>query len=56
MSLAQYQKSVADLLRQTGLPVYVLDPVVSGEADPDDFDAYLRIMRQNLETLLEALQ
>ena len=36
--------------------IYLLDPVVSGEADPDDTDAYLRIMRQNLSTLLEALE
>ena len=53
----QYTDDSIDLFaRETGLPVYLLDPVVSGEADPDDFDAYLRIMRQNLETLLEALQ
>ena len=49
-------ESINLIARETGLPVYLLDPVVSGEADPDDFDAYLRIMRQNLETLLEALQ
>ena len=52
----QYADDSIDLIaRETGLPVYELDPVVSGEADPEDFDAYLRIMRQNLQTLLEAL-
>ncbi len=48
--------SVETLSRETGLPVYTLDPVVSGKADPNDYDAYLRIMEKNLETLLEALQ
>ena len=53
----QYTDESIDLIaRETGLPVYLLDPVVSGEADPDDTDAYLRIMRQNLSTLLEALE
>ena len=53
----QYTDESIDLIaRETGLPVYLLDPVVSGEADPDDTDAYLRIMRQNLATLLEALE
>ena len=34
MSLAQYQKSVADLLRQTGLPVYAAGQVPCGAAFP----------------------
>ena len=49
-------ESINLIARETGLPVYLLDPVVSGEADPDDADAYLRIMRRNLATLLEALK
>lgn len=47
--------SVQILARETGVPVYELDPAVSGEANPADFDAYLRIMRQNMQTLIEAL-
>ena len=34
MSLAQYQKSVADLLRQTGLPVYAAGQVPCGAVFP----------------------
>ncbi len=52
----QYADDSIDMIaRESGLPVYELDPVVSGEADPEDFDAYLHIMRENLQTLLEAL-
>ena len=45
--------SVQTLSLETGLPVYTLDPAVSGEEDPS---AYLNIMEQNLSTLLEALK
>ncbi len=48
-------KSVQILARETGVPLYVLDPVVSGKADPTDYDAYLRIMEENLRVLEEAL-
>ena len=34
MSLAHYQKSVVDLLRQTGLPVYAAGQVPDGAAFP----------------------
>ncbi len=49
----QYEQSTADVIaRETNVPVYNLDPVVTGELDKD---AYLNIMRKNLETLEEAL-
>lgn len=52
----QYEDLSAKLLsRETGVPMYVLDPVVSGETDGTDRDAYLRIMEQNMQTLVEAL-
>lgn len=53
---AQYDDASVEILsRETGTPVYVLDPVVSGVADGDT-DAYLRIMRENMETIRGALQ
>lgn len=53
----QYEDASVDVLsKETGVPVYLLDPAVSGEVDPQDFDAYLRIMESNMHTLVEALQ
>lgn len=50
----QYPASAADAIaRETGMKIYVLDPAVTG---PDDPDAYIRIMGQNLKTLQEALK
>ncbi len=52
----QYEDMSVDILhRETGVPVYLLDPVVTGAQGVPDADAYLTIMRQNLATLLEAL-
>ncbi|MGI6468252.1 MAG: metal ABC transporter substrate-binding protein [Syntrophomonadaceae bacterium] len=49
----QYPEAVAQTIaRESGVAVYALEPAVSG---PEDKDAYLRIMRQNLEVLREAL-
>jgi zinc transport system substrate-binding protein len=50
----QYPASAADAIaRETGMKIYVLDPAVTG---PDDPDAYISIMEQNLKTLQEALK
>lgn len=50
----QYSRTAADIVQaETDAKVYVLDPAVSGE---EDKDAYLNIMEQNLQTLLEALK
>jgi zinc transport system substrate-binding protein len=49
----QYPEKVAEVLSgESGIPVYVLDPVASGEMTPT---AYMDGMRKNLETLKEAL-
>lgn len=52
----QYSPKTADTIAQeTGATVYILNPVVTGEATPDAHDAYIEIMRQNLSVLAEAL-
>lgn len=49
----QYPATVAETIAlESGAAVYALDPAVSG---PEDTDAYLRIMRHNLQVLKEAL-
>lgn len=49
----QYPANAAETVaRETGAHVSYLDPAVSG---PDDLDAYIKIMDQNLSTLKEAL-
>ncbi len=50
----QYPPKAAETIaKETGATVYVLDPAVTGEMTED---AYLDIMRSNLEILKEALQ
>lgn len=49
----QYDRRAADVIAvETGAQVYVLDPVVTGELEAD---AYETTMRQNAQTLKEAL-
>ena len=49
----QYSRSAADTIaRETGISVYVLDPIVTGELNKD---AYIDMMNQNLKVLEEAL-
>ena len=49
----QYSTDAAQIIAQeSGAEVYILDPAVTGENDPD---AYLRAMEQNMEVLKEAL-
>lgn len=53
----QYSSKAADgISRETGAKVYILDPVVTGDAGPDSIDAYINTMEQNLKTLQEALK
>lgn len=53
----QYSSKAAQTIAQeTGANVYTLDPVVTGEAKPDAYDAYIRVMENNLKTLQGALQ
>ncbi len=50
----QYPVSAAQTIaKETGAKVYVLDPAVTG---PDDYDAYLNIMENNLKVLKKAFE
>jgi len=50
----QYSSHLARTISgETGLPVYTLDPAVTG---PLSKDAYIEIMEKNLRTLQEALR
>ena len=50
----QYPASAAETIaKETGAKVYLLDPAVCG---PDDYDAYIKIMENNLATLKLAFQ
>lgn len=50
----QYSKTAADTIsNETNIPIYTLDPVVSGELEKD---AYEKIMKDNLNNLKEALE
>lgn len=49
----QYPDDTAQVIsRETGVPVYTLDPIVTGEMTADSF---LSVFRSNLDTLLSAL-
>ncbi|MBP2630782.1 MAG: ABC-type metal ion transporter, periplasmic subunit [Firmicutes bacterium] len=53
----QYPASAAETIaKETGVKVYSLDPVVTGEANKDSYDAYINAMKKNAEVLKEALQ
>jgi len=49
-------KSAEAIARETGAKVYILDPLVTGEADAGGYDAYIEAMKKNKEVLLEALR
>jgi len=50
-------KSAAVIQRETGVPVSILDPAVTGPREPAKArDSYLRTMESNLKTLTNALQ
>ena len=49
----QYEKSSANVIaNETNVPVYTLDPIVSGKLEKGEYE---RIMRENLLVLEEAL-
>lgn len=51
----QYSPKAAETIASaTGANLYVLDPVVTGEATPEAKDAYIVTMKKNLATLKEA--
>lgn len=50
----QYFENAANIIaRETGRKLYSLDPIVSGELEKD---AYEKIMRENLDVLIESLK
>ena len=52
----QYAPNAAKTIaRETGAELYSLDPVVTGEANEQAADAYIKTMRLNMETLKKAL-
>lgn len=52
----QFSNTAAETIaRETGAKLYILDPVVTGEAN-NDYDAYIKAMEKNLITLQEALK
>lgn len=53
----QYSPTAAETIaRETGAHIYALDPVVTGEANEQALDAYINAMKQNTQTLKEALK
>jgi len=53
----QYPSKAAEAIaRETNAKVYTLDPAVTGDARPDAYDDYIKIMEKNLKTLQEALK
>ena len=49
-------KAAAVISQETGVKVYSLDPVVTGESNAQAYDDYLNKMNANLKILQEALQ
>ncbi|MBR1728632.1 MAG: zinc ABC transporter substrate-binding protein [Selenomonadaceae bacterium] len=53
----QYSPSAAETIaNETGAKIYTLDPIVTGEAIPENADDYINKMRQNMRTLQSALK
>lgn len=53
----QYSPIAAETIaRETGAHIYALDPIVTGEANEQALDAYINAMKQNTQTLKEALK
>lgn len=49
-------KAAQTIARETSTKVYSLDPAVTGDAKPDAYDDYIKVMEKNLIILQEALQ
>ncbi|HZR17249.1 MAG TPA: zinc ABC transporter substrate-binding protein [Verrucomicrobiae bacterium] len=54
----QYPDKSAEVIhRETGIPVSILDPAVTGPREPDQArDSYIRTMESNLKVLVQALK
>ena len=52
----QYSPKAAETIaRETGAKIFTLDPVTTGEAVPENADAYINAMEKNMLTLVKAL-
>ena len=52
----QYSPKAAETIaRETGAKIFTLDPVTTGDATPENADAYINAMQKNSATLTEAL-
>lgn len=49
-------KAATTISKESGIPIYTLDPIVTGDSTPNSYDDYINKMRQNLEILKEALK
>lgn len=49
-------KAATTISKEAGIPLYTLDPVVTGDSTPDAYNDYINKMKENLETLKEALK
>lgn len=53
----QYQTKAADIIaKETGAKVYRLDPIVTGDANPEAINDYISKMKNNMKVLIEALK
>lgn len=53
----QYSSKVAETIAtETGATIYELDPIVTGDSNPDAYDDYINKMKKNLDVLKEALK
>lgn len=53
----QYSAKVAETIAtETGSTIYELDPIVTGDSNPDAYDDYINKMKKNLDVLKEALK
>ena len=53
----QYSSKVAETIAtETGATVYELDPIVTGDSNPNAYDDYINKMKKNLDVLKEALK
>ena len=52
----QYSPKSADTIaRETGATILILDPIVTGDAKPENVDDYINKMRMNMDVLSKAL-
>lgn len=53
----QYSSKIAETIaKETGTKIYTLDPIVTGDSNENAYDDYIIKMKENLNTLKEALK